>query len=182
MSLGAGEHIHAIALLNVSLLIPNYLLHEMREGGSAKGDFQERLWRNTAHISSEIKGLDPIHTPVKMKFQPLLFVWHAVGQSCDSGYTAWSPQQCREGGRPVLFLISVHFLLQYKGLLALKHIPLISSISLDECRTQPMVSPFPFSHSLCWIFPQIIYPSNPFSEALQTDIGVLFLDFKKTTK
>lgn len=74
--MGAGKRIHAIVLLNISFLIPNYLLHEMGEGGSAKAqsDFQERLWRNTAHISSEIKGLDPIHTPVKMKFQPLLFV------------------------------------------------------------------------------------------------------------
>ena len=76
MNLGAGERIHATALLNVSLLIPSYLLCEMGEGGTAKGesDFQERLWRNVTRISGEIKGLDSIHTPVKMKFQLLLFV------------------------------------------------------------------------------------------------------------
>lgn len=74
--MGAGERVHAAALLNVSISIPSYLLCEMGEVRAAKreADFQGRLQRNITHISGEIKGLDSIHTPVKMKFQPLLFV------------------------------------------------------------------------------------------------------------
>lgn len=76
MNLGAGEGIHATALLNISLLIPSYLLCEMGEGGTAKGesDFQERLWRSITDISGEIKGLDSVHTTIKTKFWPRLFV------------------------------------------------------------------------------------------------------------
>lgn len=92
-----------------------------------------------------------------------------MGQSCHRGYRIQHPQQGMEGeGSRPWFLRSSTSVYSH-----VKYAPLISSFSCDECRTWPMVPPFPFSNSLCWIFPQIISPGNPFSEALQTDTGIL---------
>jgi len=47
MGLGAGERIHTTALLNISLLIPSYLLREMGEGDCKRRAWLSgRLWRN----------------------------------------------------------------------------------------------------------------------------------------
>lgn len=51
------------------------------EKGGLQGepDFQERPWKNVTHVNGEIKGLKAIRTPVKMKFQPLVFVFMCSG-------------------------------------------------------------------------------------------------------
>lgn len=142
MALGAGESIHARVLLNISSWSQATCYVGWGWGRTAKGksDFQERPWRSVTHINGEIKGLHSIHTAVKMKSQPLLFVYCAVTELWWWVVTVLCILHTAQGGQSgsgFLFVI-----LSTSVSLHIKYMLLLDSFFCDECRMSPIAPSF----------------------------------------